>query len=487
MIEKVEFAPSYKHELHAPGRAELPHVRELKAKPAYIENFHVTLVFKRDIDDALYAKVKAFATEYALWTHRDEADLDSVMTMGGSVTSLMRAFETQIYSMQDDSGRTFRVRSGVLSVPKSLADDLIAVLGFDNRPIARTYRCRSSVPYAARTSSWTALQVAKEYDFPKGDGRGQTIAIIELGGGYTKAGLLTYFQKMLGNNGPTVIEIDVDGGDNAPTNNPDGPDGEVLLDIQVAGSVATKCNIVVYFASNTDQGFHDAITRAISDTKHNPSVISISWGGPEDGWTQQAINAMNSAFQLAATRGITVLAASGDNGSSDGEEGNHVDYPASDPYVLGCGGTKLTIEHTLLVEAVWNETSSGEGAGGGGYSASFPTPAYQENVMPHMLNRGVPDVAGNADPETGYEVFIDGQWTVIGGTSAVAPLYAGLIALVNQAKGHSVGFINPKLYANPSVCRDVVSGNNGGFAASTGWDAGSGLGVIDGTKLLAVL
>lgn len=485
MIEKIEFTPSHKHAVHAKGHNELPHVRQFVPTMAYIDNFHVTLVFKHDVDDVLYAKVKEFADEYALWVSKE--DTGFTVTMGGSVTSLMRAFETKVYSMRDAVGKVYRTRSGALSVPKSFADDLLAVLGFDNRPIARTYRCRLNDTDAAKAASLTALQVAKAYDFPVGDGRGQTIAIIELGGGYTTGSTQTYFQKILGNNGPTVIAVDVDGALNAPTNDPDGPDGEVLLDIEVAGSVATKCDIVVYFASNTDQGFHDAITKAITDTKHKPSIVSISWGGPEDSWTEQAINAMSSAFQLAATSGITVLVAAGDNGSGDGESGNHVDYPASDQHVLACGGTKLTLVTNTVFDVVWNETKSGEGATGGGYSARFATPAYQRSIVPYIPMRGVPDVAGNADPETGYQVYIDGEWTVIGGTSAVAPLFAGLIALINQAKGHSVGFINSELYLNPSVCRDVTSGNNGAFSASDGWDANSGLGVIDGVKLLAVL
>jgi kumamolisin len=290
----------------------------------------------------------------------------------------------------------------------------------------------------------------------------------------------------------------VDGANNTPSGNPDGPDGEVLLDIEVAAAVAPGAKIVVYFTSNTSKGFLDAITQAVHDTVNKPSVISISWGGPESNWTTQAFEQFDQAFQAAATLGISITLAAGDNGSSDGvDDGQaHVDFPASSPNVLTCGGTRLNATSTeISSEVVWNEGD--QGATGGGISDQFPVPDYQDNAgIPPSANptknvgRGVPDVAGDADPATGYVVRVDGQETVIGGTSAVAPLWAGLIARLNQGLGKSVGFLNPTLYGLPSssnVFRDVTSGNNGAYSAGPGWDACSGLGVADGTKLLQVL
>jgi kumamolisin len=319
------------------------------------------------------------------------------------------------------------------------------------------------------------------------------VALVELGGGFRPADLQTYFAG-LGLRSVAVTAVAVDGAANAPTGSADGPDGEVMLDIEVVGAIAPAARIVAYFAPNTDAGFLDAVTTAIHDTTHAPSVISISWGGAESTWTSQALTAMSSAFEAAAMMGITVCVASGDNGSSDGVAGggNHVDFPASSPFALACGGTSLKASgQAIESETVWNDGSAG-GASGGGVSSFFATPAWQERlhatsstgaVVPLSM-RGVPDVAGDADPETGYGVRIDGSDTVIGGTSAVAPLWAALVARINQINGKPAGFVNPALYANPQGLRDVTQGNNGAYAATAGWDACTGLGTPDGTVLV---
>jgi kumamolisin len=266
-----------------------------------------------------------------------------------------------------------------------------------------------------------------------------------------------------------------------------------MLDIEVAGAIAPGAKIVVYFAPNTDAGFLDAIAAAIHDTTNKPSVISISWGGPEANWTAQAMTAFDQAFQAAAAMGITVCVASGDNGSDDGvgDGADHVDFPASSPFALACGGTNLRASDTSITqEKVWNE-GPGNGATGGGVSGFFALPPYQEGLQVRKTSgatqalamRGVPDVCGDADPATGYDVRVDGQNTVIGGTSAVAPLWAGLIARINAAKARRAGFINPHLYVNASALHDITQGNNGDFAAETGWDACTGLGSPNGQKV----
>jgi kumamolisin len=322
------------------------------------------------------------------------------------------------------------------------------------------------------------------------------VAIIELGGGERPADLKAYFTALGISPSPQVTVVSVDHGRNHPTRNADGPDGEVMLDIEVVGAVAPQAKIAVYFTPNTDAGFLDAITTAIHDTTNNPSVISISWGGPESSWTQQAMTAFDSAFQAAAAMGITVCVASGDNGSSDGvsDGADHVDFPASSPHVLACGGTSIQVSGKAITsETVWNDGAQG-GAGGGGVSAVFPAPAWQDGLQATKMAggsaaltmRGVPDVSGDADPETGYQVRVDGADTVIGGTSAVAPLWAGLIARINAARGSSVGFVNPTLYAAPAALNDVTQGNNGDFAAGPGWDACTGLGSPDGSKVAAL-
>jgi kumamolisin len=265
----------------------------------------------------------------------------------------------------------------------------------------------------------------------------------------------------------------------------------------VAGAIAQGAKIAVYFAPNTDQGFLDALTTAIHDTTNKPSVISISWGGPESSWTSQAMTAMDSACQDAAMLGVSICVASGDNGATDGvsDGEDHVDFPASSPSVLGCGGTLLEASGNKVTEEdVWSDSSSGGGATGGGVSEFFALPSWQQGAkVPTAPNgfvgRGVPDVAGDADPDSGYEIVVDGQKVVVGGTSAVAPLWAGLIALMDQKLGKPVGYMNPLLYGATvgATFHDITSGNNDGYSAGAGWDPCTGLGSPDGVKLLSAI
>ncbi|HEY8300722.1 MAG TPA: S53 family peptidase [Jatrophihabitans sp.] len=412
----------------------------------------------------------------------------------GTASAVNATFGTQLHQVTSRApdGRTVthRQRTGELSVPAALADRVLAVLGIDDRPQARgQFRVAAA---QAVSVSYTPVQLAQAYNFPAGtDGTGQTIAIIELGGGYARADLDNYFRD-LGLSTPAVTAVGVDGAANQPGKDPQGADGEVLLDIEVAGAVAPAAAIAVYFAPNTDAGFLDAVSDAVHATPA-PASISISWGQREDQWTAQARTAMDSVFADAAQLGVVVTAAAGDNGSGDGasDGSDHCDFPASSPNVIGCGGTSLP--ELTGAETVWNDGAGG-GATGGGVSTAFQRPARQADVgVPGRTGRGVPDVAGNADPRTGYQVLVDGSRTVIGGTSAVAPLWAGLIARLAQATGGPLHGFADTLYAgaaagtSPSGFRDVTSGNNGGFTAGPGWDACTGLGSPDGTALLARL
>ncbi len=415
----------------------------------------------------------------------------------GSVTDFEAAFKVKLSGCKKQ-GQTYRIRSGEIFIPENLKDVISGVFGLDNRPVARPmYQIAKDnsgqfIAHASSSQSLTAVQVGQLYGFPtNATGKGQCIGIIELGGGYKTADLLTYF-KNLGITAPTVKAVSVDGGKNTPTN-ANSADSEVVLDIEVAGPIANAANIVVYFASNTDQGFLDAITKAIHDTQNKPSVISISWGQAEIGWTQQSLDNFNEAFKTAATLGVTICVASGDSGSRDDQTDGkvHVDFPASSPYVLSCGGTTLIASGTKIAsESVWHDST--DSASGGGVSDYFALPSYQASVSVPLAfdskfkGRGVPDVTGNADPSTGYKVLVDGSQLVIGGTSAVAPLMAGLIAKLNEIQKKPMGFINPLLYGNPALCRDIISGNNKtttkgtGYNAGPGWDACSGLGVYSG-------
>jgi kumamolisin len=419
--------------------------------------------------------------------------------LSGTVAQMTQAFgaEMKLYSQNN---RTFRGRSGTLKIPSDLSGIIEGLFGFDQRQQARTrFRVRSSAaqPLAAEASSYSPPQVAQLYQFPQGaTGAGQTIALIELGGGYQQSDLTTFFSN-LGINPPTVTAISVDSATNQPTGDPNSADAEVLLDIEVSGAVAPGAAIAVYFAPNTTQGFLDAITTAVHDQTTNPNVISISWGGAESTWTSQAMQSYDQAFQDAVALGVMVCTASGDDGSDDDQTDGqaHVDFPSSSPNVLSCGGTTLDSSNgTIESEVVWND-GSGNGASGGGVSEVFPLPAYQDSAnVPVSVNtgfvgRGVPDVAGDADPDTGYNVVVDGQSIVVGGTSAVAPLWAALIVLLNQQLGKSVGFLNNSIYGALSATgfHDIVSGNNGAYSAGPGWDACTGWGSPIGTALLGGL
>jgi kumamolisin len=501
-------------------RAEVP--RELVEGPQTISNSELGAQYGADPDDArLVSEVLGSYGLTVTETHLESRRLK----VSGTITQFESAFGTSLSAVTsphpDGSGDVqHRYRTGGLSVPARLDGIVTAVLGLDNRPQARPQFRRPPAagsrtmatpdddtsdpgkqPQQQQGSSLTAPQVAGFYQFPANtDGTGQTVAIIELGGGFTQSDLSTYFSG-LGLPVPPVTAVGVDGAANTPGQQ---ADGEVELDIEVVGGVAPGASQLVYFAANTDQGFIDAISQAVHATP-TPIAVSISWGQSEDQWAAQSRTAMDQAFQDAAALGVTVTVAAGDNGASDDPSEQtqvHCDFPASSPHALACGGTRLigdTSTFTITSEVVWNELASNEGAGGGGVSDVFGVPSYQASAgVPGSASggasgRGVPDVAGNADPVTGYQVVVDGQQEPIGGTSAVAPLWAGLIARLAQATGKRFGLLQPLLYAgvSPGVAQpgfnDIVSGDNGAYKAGPGWDACTGLGSPNGSALLTLL
>ena len=445
--------------------------------------------------------VRDFAESHGLAVVQEHSGRRTIV-LAGTVAHFNDAFGVDLLRYSHPDG-TYRGHRGPVQIPAELDGIVEAVLGLDDRPQARPHfrmkaagPRRRSRPARAGATPFTPVQLAAIYDFPQGDGKGECIALIELGGGYRPHDVQAYFAG-LGLTPPAVIAVSVDHGANQPTGDPNGPDGEVMLDIEVAGAIAPAAAIAVYFSPNTDAGFLDAVTAALHDDVRKPSVISISWGGPESTWTQQAMSAMDQAFQAAAAMGITVCVAAGDSGSTDGvgDGNNHVDFPASSPHVLACGGTSLQASGaTIVKEVVWNNGNPASGAGGGGVSAIFALPAWQQGLATTdaegrrtpLTMRGVPDVAGDADPQTGYDVLVDGTRAVIGGTSAVAPLWAGLVARINSLAERPAGLMSPALYGHASAMRDITQGNNGGFAASPGWDACTGLGSPDGSKMAAI-
>jgi kumamolisin len=420
----------------------------------------------------------------------------------GKLGDLLSAFQADVGLYHHAMG-TYRGRKGEIALPVELSKIVTGVFGFDTRPKHRALRRQMAAAHKGPggQNGVAATEFAKRYNFPAGfDGAGQTIAIIELGGGFQNSDLKVFFQE-IGVPAPQVSSISVDHAGSDPTT-PDSADGEVMLDIEVAGAVAPKANIAVYFAPNTDKGFIDAISAAVHDDQRSPSVISISWGSPESSADQQSVNAYHQLFAQAAMLGITVCAAAGDHGTADmdanhWDEQIHVDHPACDDLVLACGGTQID---GTGADVVWNDgtpLADGGWASGGGISEVFPVPSYQANAKPQVPvsiatgrpGRGVPDIAMSA---TNYFTRVDSWEAASGGTSAVAPLMAGLVALLNQAKKKNVGFMNPFLYANAAkgVVHDVTKGTNAiknttkGYNAGPGWNACSGLGTPDGTAIL---
>jgi kumamolisin len=459
---------------------------------------------KEDLD-----KIEQFAQQHDLTVvHRSAAERSIVLK--GRLGDLLSAFHADVQIYHHATG-TYRGRKGEIALPDSLSGIVTGVFGFDTRPKHRApHRQKAAVNRGpSATNGVAATEFATRYNFPAAsngmtlDGTGQTVAIIELGGGYRTSDLSVFFQEIK-IPVPNVSSVSVDHAGNSPTT-ANSDDGEVMLDIEVAGAVVPKANFVVYFAPNNgDKGFIDAISAAVHDEERKPSVISISWGGPEVSTDQQGVDAYHELFAAAGALGITICIASGDHGTADlnAEQWDgkiHVDHPACDDLVLGCGGTQIDSG----TDVVWNDgtpfdvnTLGGGGwASGGGISEVFAVPSYQAAAnMPVSINsgrpgRGVPDVAMSA---TNFFTRVDRTEGPSGGTSAVAPLMAGLVARLNQAKNKNVGFLNPFLYANAAkgVVRDVTVGTNAimstiqGYSAGPGWDACTGLGTPDGTVIL---
>ncbi len=454
----------------------------------------------------------------------------------GTVAQMQAAFGVKLSRFTPTGGGVeFRGRQGAISLPAQLRKIVVGVHGLDNRPFARTHpQLGRRVPIghpphvfgdAADPFSrgFTGQDLAALYNFPAGTtGKGQTIAIIQLGGSIDDAEIARYFEQIGLQRDPKNLLV---------VNRPRRPMGEqptydleVALDVQVAGAAAPGAKLVVYFAEDHSlESVHSVVLDAIHDTVHCPNILSISWGGPESETSGQFRAAAHETLRVARRFGITVIAPAGDHGSADhrfndpGWDGNaHVDHPASDPLVLACGGTEIQRDPdrpNLFTENVWNQDRNN--STGGGVSRMYPLPWYQQDAnVPKARNprgpagRGVPDVAANASGESGYLVLCDGQWHPdytqgVGkayGTSAVVPLWAGLVARLNEAlaadalaagrPAHPLGFLQPRLYALPPDCgafTAITSGTNGDYEAGPGWNPCTGLGVPDGTRLLDAL
>jgi kumamolisin len=448
-------------------------------------------------------RVVGFGRQHGLKLVESSAARRTVV-LSGTVAQMNRAFGVDLGRYESDK-EAYRGREGPVHLPDELADVVEGVFGLDNRRMAK--RAGGGAP---ALPSLTPRQVAELYNFPlSASASGQTIGLLEFGGGYTvdNNGVPVDIQAYFSSQGlatPALFPVGVDGFSNSPGD--PNSDPEVVLDIEVAGSVAQGANIAVYFAPFTEQGWVDIVTTAILASGlpadwAPPSVISISWDWGEFeslgsfSWTQAAMNAVDQTFQEAAMLGVTVFVASGDNGSDCqvGDGKAHVYYPASDPWVTTCGGTSiLDVSGSSFTEVTWNDN----GITGGGISDVFPLPDFQVgSAIPGSVNdghqgRGIPDIGGYAN---GYSIFLNGSMQgPFWGTSETAPLYAGLVALINAIVGDSIGYLNPILYqlGETEVFRDIADGGSNaesgapGYTAGSGWDACTGWGSIDGTALL---
>jgi kumamolisin len=439
--------------------------------------------------------VEGFADEHGLAVEQASIPRRTVV-LAGTVAQMSGAFRVDLgrYQVGESS---YRGREGHVHVPVGLAPLVEGVFGLDDRQLIKLPPQRQA-DGGLVGEGITPPYVAQLYNFPVGvNATGQCIGLLEFECGYNWADIHAWFDALQLPR-PTLVDVSVDGATNSPGINP-GYDIGCIADIDVAGSVAQRARIAVYFAPSTEQGIVDAITTAINDGVNSPSVIVFPEGLAELYWSGDVVNAMHTAFAEAATMGLNVLSSAGYMGSDCGV-GNglaHVMFPASDPLVLSCGGTTLNVSAGVAEETLFSREY---GASGGGVSDLFPLPAFQASAgVPLSVNdfhsgRGVPDVAGNDDPASGYAFIMDGQPVgYVGGNTPT--MYAALLALINEYLGQPVGWLSPVLYQAGSLpgFRDITCcGTNAfagvpGYSVGPGWDATTGLGRIDGTNLLQAL
>ncbi len=407
----------------------------------------------------------------------------------GSAGSFSSLFRINFGTYADSADRTFFSHDGDVYMPAEL-DFIDHVFGLDSMPLFPKTHEVYQAPLPTIKGAFTPKDLKKLYQFPTNyNGTGQTIGIISLGGGFNQTDLATYFKELNLVPVPTVITVSVNGIKNVPFTVPKQADFENALDIQVASIVAPRAKIVVYFAPNTSKGLYNAFNTAINDTVNKPNIISNSWCSSEKGWSNSSVASFNALLQTAAQKNITVCCAVGN--SSSNEASPSVDFPASSPYVVACGGTSLVAANstTIQSEVVWNTKNlGGIYATGGGYSTKNPKPGFQSSIkFPAGAGRGVPDVACNCASETGIITLVNGKYYVLGGTSAAAPFFAGLFALACQAKKGPIGYINQKLYQSRSAFNDILGGNNGVYHATSGWDPCTGMGSPKGAFLVEKL
>lgn len=503
--------PHVAYSRHAPQRRKHLSAEELQAQ--------------RAASSEVVCLAEKFARKHGLAITEIALERRSV-ALTGTADRVARAFGVEFSEREHERGH-YRHATGGGLVPGKLGEQLEAVLGLHTRPCGGRPSTRHivSAKDGPRLPRWDARELAEAYGISSPfDGRGQCIGLVELGGGFHVSDLKKFFSG-LRLPVPKVRCVEVRGRKNSPASAAVIRDflaivngqrklssmgaaellaaqstAEVTMDIELAGAFAPGADIVVYFTSNDEQGIYHAITRALADTVNRPSVLSLSWGEPEPGVSAAYVRSIDEALRDAAHLGITVCASSGDAGAMNNspDEKPAVNFPASSPHVLGCGGTTVRAQGKVIEsEAAWNCSHFGiHGATGGGVSRSYRLPIWQRGwsvpVGPtRMRGRGVPDVAGPADPHCGCQITVGGQCCASAGTSAVAPLWAALVARLNQARGGRCGYITPWLYkisrTSPGSFRAITRGDNGAYHAGPGWNPCTGLGSPVFSELLRAL
>ncbi|SEG76468.1 kumamolisin [Actinacidiphila yanglinensis] len=400
----------------------------------------------------------------------------------GTAPQLEKAFGTTLANWKDSAtGRSFYANTAAPSVPASIASIVGSVSGLNNQALLRHQAPSSVTPHNGPGGGYTPAQIKGGYNVSGSTGSGQKVALLEFDG-FQQSNITAYDSHYgLSSTAPTVSKVDGGSGSLG--------DGqvEVELDIEVLNAVAPAAKITVFEGPNSDAGEVDTY-QAIVDS--GTPVTSISWGAAESQRTAANINAVDAVFKQGAAEGLGFFAASGDSGSDDaGNGGKSVDYPASDPYVTGVGGTTLTVTSANA----WSKETAWSG-GGGGASTKFAVPSWQSSVAKSQGNgkRQVPDVSALANPSPGVSIYSQGSWGQVGGTSAAAPEWAAFAALYNQqaaaAGKANLGFANPALYtAAGTGFHDITSGSNGAYSAAAGWDFTTGWGSYNAATLSSTL
>jgi kumamolisin len=460
--------------------------------------------------------IESYAKAHHLVVTRDERGA-ARLGLGGTVADLSATFGVTLFDYTHPTLGEFHARTGAVHLPPELEGAITGVFGFSNHRIMhrKLHGSHKTADVSVAARPWfIPTELAPIYNFPTVDASTQCIGLLEFGGGVEAADVTAYFKK-IDQPAPKVTIVALDGVSTSAAADPDST-GEVMLDIDVAGALGGGAKLAVYFSTFDEKGLVDCLSAVIGDSTNDPSVVSISWGWAENQpfnngtilWSPAAIDHCNDSFLAAAQLGITVCVSTGDDGSEAQEQDGraHVNFPATSPYVLAVGGTTLHARKgakgsTQVTEVVWND---GPGSGtGGGVSDVTPAPTWQKGKVPvsvnpgHFAGRAIPDVAANADPDTGYYTMSGGKFGVVGGTSASSPLWASLVARVNASIGKRAGNFNALLYSSigpANTLRDITSGNNdtdglldGQFKAGPGWDACTGWGTPDGGKFLAAL